>query len=209
MASAEKIKKTKSKAEKIASGIITGISILFLVIAIFFLIVTLVARGNGRRAVSIFGYSFSIVQTDSMTGEIEVGELITVKICGIERAEVGMNAVYIASSGQLKGQQIVHKVIQTDVDEKGAYIVTQGIKEGASVDAPVHSEQFVGIAVSHSRFWGSVMRFFGTPVNWLLILVILVGIPGIYMLVKLIIRYSKEAKEEKNNTDETSGDRKQ
>lgn len=201
---AEKTVKNKKKASQILSWVVTGISILLLVIAAFFLIVTLVAKKNDSRAVSIFGYSFSIVQTDSMTGEIEAGELITVKLCTIEKVEIGSNAVYIAASGELMGQQIVHKVIE--VNEQGGYIITQGVKEGAPVDDPVYAEQFVGIAVSHSMFWGKIANFFATPFNWILILAIVVGLPCIYTLIKLIVKYSKEVKEER---EEKTNDRKE
>ena len=200
MDSAEKQEKRDGKTKKILSWIATGISILFLLIALFFLIVSLVAQKRESRAVEIFGYSFSLVQTDSMTGEIEVGELITVKICGIEEAEVGLNAVFIATDGPLKGQQIVHKIIRIDSDEQGEFIVTQGVKTGAPVDDPVYGEQFVGIAVRHSKFWGGVAKFFSTPVNWILILTVIIGVPCICMLIRLIIRYSKEAKREKQDS---------
>ena len=194
--------KKASKAKKITSWILSAISILFLLIAAFFLIVTMVAHKKDSRAVEIFGYSFSLVQTDSMTGEIEVGELITVKMCVIDEAKVGTNAVYIASSGPLKGQQIVHKVIKADADEKGSYIVTQGVKEGAPIDNPVYAEQFVGIAVRHSVFWGRVAKFFSTPVNWILILTLIIGIPSIYWLIMKIIKLSKEAKRERAASNE-------
>ena len=189
--------KNTSKAKKVASWVLSAISILFLVIAAFFLIATMVAQKKDSRAVEIFGYSFSVVQTDSMTGEIEVGELITVKICDIDAAKVGDNAVYIASGGPLKGRQIVHKVIKVDTDEQGSYIVTQGVKEGAPIDNPVYAEQFVGIAVRHSAFWGRVAKFFSTPVNWILIITLVIGLPCIYWLIMKIIKLSKEAKREK------------
>ncbi len=197
MASCEEKKQPQSKWKKVASWIVTGICILFLVLSVILLILCFVAKKNESRSVEIFGYSFSIVETDSMTGEIEVGELITVKICSIEKAKVGANAVFIAQSGQVKGRQVGHKVIEAGSDERGSYIVTQGVKEGAPVDEPIYAENFVGIAVRHSVFWGKVAKFFATPVNWILILAIIIGIPVIYALIKLIIKYSKEAKNEK------------
>ena len=200
MDSSAKTKKNESKAKKITSWILSAISILFLVIAVFFLIATIAAQKKESRAVEIFGYSFSIVQTDSMTGEIEVGELITVKICKIDEAKVGVNAVYIASSGPLEGRQIVHKVIKAGVDEKGSYIITQGVKEGAPIDNPVYAEQFVGIAVRHSAFLGRVAKFFSTPVNWILILALVIGIPCTYWLIMTIIKLRKEAKQEKTES---------
>ncbi|MDE6411838.1 MAG: hypothetical protein K2L02_04800, partial [Clostridia bacterium] len=190
-------KQPKSKRKKIVSWIVTGICILFLVLAVVLLILCFVAKKNESRSVEIFGYSFSVVETDSMTGEIEAGELITVKICGIEEAGVGANAVFIAESGQLKGRQVVHKVIKAAEDERGNYIVTQGVKAGAPIDDPVYSENFVGLAVRHSAFWGKVAKFFGTPVNWILILAIVIGIPVIYTLIRMIIKYGKELKKEK------------
>lgn len=206
MGTGEKTTKNKKTASQILSWIVTGISILLLVIAAFFLIVTLVAKKNDSRAVSIFGYSFSIVQTDSMTGEIEVGELITVKLCGIDKAEIGSNVVYTASSGPLKGQQIVHQVIEISSDKEDYHIITQGVKEGAPVDDPVYADQFVGIVVRHSLFWGKIAKFFATPFNWILIVVLIVGLPCIYTLIKLVIKYSKEVKKER---EEKTNDRKE
>lgn len=197
MDSCEKRKQPQSKRKKIASSIITGICILFLVLSLVLLILCLVAQKNDNRSVELFGYSFSVVETDSMTGEIEVGELITVKVCSIEKAEVGANAVFIAKSGQVKGRQVVHKVIKVDCDEEGNYIVTQGVKEGAPIDDPVYAENFVGIVVRHSVFWGKVVKFFGMPVNWILIFAIVIGIPLIYTLIKMIIKFGKEVKKEK------------
>ena len=202
-----KVKQPQSKWKKIASWIVTGICILFLVLSLILLILCFVAKKNESRSVEIFGYSFSVVETDSMTGEIEVGELITVKICSIDKAEVGANAVFIAESGQVKGRQVVHRIIEIGSNEKGNYIVTQGVKEGAPVDDPVYAENFVGIAVRHSVFWGKVAKFFGTPVNWILILAIVIGIPVIYVLIKLIIKYSKEAKKEKAESDAAERER--
>lgn len=190
-----KTKKTKGK--KIVSCIVAVICVLLSAVAVFLLIVSIIAKKNDSRSVEIFGYSFSVVMTDSMTGEIEAGELIAVRICDIEEAEIGSNAVYIASDGVLKGRQIVHKVIKVGTDENGTFLLTQGVKAGAPVDAPVYKEQFVGLAVGHSVFWGGVAKFFSTPANWILILTLIIGVPCIFSLVKLIVKYSKEVKQEK------------
>lgn len=201
MDSGKEQKQSKSKWKKIVSWVVTGICILFLVLAVVLLILCFVAKKKDSRSVEIFGYSFSVVETDSMTGEIEAGELITVKICDIEEAEVGANAVFIAESGQLKGRQVVHKVVKIAEDERGRYVVTQGVKAGAPIDEPVYGENFVGIAVRHSAFWGSVAKFFSTPVNWILILAIVIGLPVIYALIRMIIKYSKELKKEKTESE--------
>ncbi len=191
----------KAKCKRILSWIVTILCIIFLLIAVFLVALCYLAIRNGSRSVEIFGYSFSIVQTDSMSPEIGVGELITVKICGIEEAEVGANAVFIETRGELTGLQIVHKVIRTDSDEKGVFIVTKGVKEGAPEDQPVYQETFVGIAVKHSAFWGKVASFFASPVNWVLILILLIGIPAVYMFTKMVVRFYKESRKEKAQAD--------
>ena len=55
----------------------------------------------------------------------------------------------------------------------------------------------MGIVVRHSVFWGKVVKFFGMPVNWILIFAIVIGIPLIYTLIKMIIKFGKEVKKEK------------
>lgn len=200
---AQKTEKSREMWKKVSSWIVTVVCIVLCVLAVIMLILTFAARKNGHRAVEIFGYSFSVVETDSMTGEIEVGELITVKICNIRDTEIGAHAVYIASEGSLAGRQIVHKVVETGIDEKGFFIITKGVKEGAPLDKPIYEadNRFVGIAVSHSVFFGKVAEFFSSPENWILLLALLVGVPCVYAAIKLVVRYAGEAKREKSEAE--------
>ena len=188
------------KRKKIISWVVSAVCILFLLLAIVLITLCYLSTRTGNRSVDIFGYSFSVVRTDSMSPEIKAGELITVKTCDISEATEGCNAVFIATEGELKGMQIVHKVVRIGSDERGAFIVTQGLKEGAPEDAPVYQETFVGIAVRHSVFWGKIATFFSTPVNWVLFFILLVGVPVVYTLTKKVVRFSKEAKKEKAQT---------
>ena len=192
--------KSRGNWKKVCSWIVTVVCIVLCVFAVVLLVLNVAAGKSERRSVEIFGYSFSLVETDSMTGEIEAGELITVKICDIREAAVGLNAVYVAAEGLLAGRQIVHKVIDSGTDERGFYLITQGVKEGSPVDKPVYESEnrFVGIAVRHSAFFGKVAKFFASPENWILLLALIVGIPSVYASVKLVVKFGREVKKEKS-----------
>lgn len=192
----------KAKIRKAISITLTVLAVLIFACAVFVFALTAYAKSNGKQAV-LFGYSFSVVMTDSMTPEIQVGELVTVKNCPIESVEIGENAVYIAQSGALKGQRIIHKVEEKDVDGEGkTFIRTRGVKEGAPLDAPVYAEAFVGIGVSHSVFLGKIVVFFSNTVNWVCLLVFLFGVwLGVRQIKKLIF-YAKNGDSEGEKTAE-------
>jgi len=185
--------KTKHKTlKKVLSWILTAICILAVLFALALCFLSLSAKKN-NRAVELFGYSFSIVKTDSMTPEIKVGELITVKRCDISNVTIGDYAVWRGPIGGTEAQ-IVHKTIETGTDEKGAFIVTQGVKEGTLPDAPVYADNFVGIAVNHSVFWGKVMGFLAQPYSLGAIFVTVIGLYVVVWLAKGIFQTVREMK---------------
>lgn len=186
------------RAKRVASIVCLVLSVILFLLALFISITALRARASSK-APEFFGYSFSIVVTDSMTPEIAVGELITVKNCEIDEVSVGDNVVYVASSGVLEGQRIIHKIIETGTDERGYYIITQGVKEGATPDQKVYSENFVGLCTAHSLFFGRIVAFFSHVENWLFVVALLIFVPiAVRQLVKLI----KLVKEEKQGVAE-------
>lgn len=179
------------KAKKAVSIALTVLSVLIFVFAVCIFALSVFAKSNGKQA-TLFGYSFSIVLTDSMNPEIKVGELVIVKHCSIERAQIGENAVYIAPEGhRLAGQRIIHKIMEKDTDDAGTYIVTQGVAAGAPQDAPVYAENFVGIGVAHSVFLGAVVGFFSNTFNWIFLAVFLFGIWLAVRQIRKLVSYTK------------------
>ena len=149
-------------------------------------------RKEQKKPVEFFGRSFVIVLTDSMTPEIGVGELVVIESTGIESVQVGQNAVFVSLSGMLKGQRIIHKVVEVGHDEQGVYLRTQGVTEGAPVDPdPVRAENFTGVEVGHSVFWGKIIGFFTKLENWLLLLVVLVAVSIAIMQIVKIVKIAK------------------
>ena len=183
--------KSNQKAKKAISIVLTVLSVLIFVFAVCIFALSVYAKSNGKQA-TLFGYSFSIVLTDSMEPEIKVGELVVVKHCSIEKAQIGENAVYIAPEGhRLEGQRIIHKIIRKDQDDAGTFIVTQGVAAGAPEDAPVYADYFVGIGVAHSAFLGAVVGFFSNTLNWIFLAVFLFGIWLAVRQIRKLISYSK------------------
>lgn len=190
-----------AKIKKAVSIAVTVLAVLIFAFAACIFALSVYAKSNGKQA-ALFGYSFSVVLTDSMTPEIAVGELVIVKHCSIERAELGDNAVYIAQSGPLEGNRIIHKVEKKGVDENGnAYIQTRGVKQGATLDAPVYAEAFVGIGVYHSAFLGGVVRFFSNTWNWVFLAVFLFGIWLGVRQIRKLISYAKPENAESIESD--------
>lgn len=178
--------------KKIGSVVKVVLTSLLFILAICIFVVSITARINGTQP-EFFGISFSIVLTDSMTPEIEVGDLVVVRRCDITEVEEGDNAVFISLSGAVKGQRIIHKVVKVGTDDEGAYLRTQGVKTGAVIDENyVRSDNFVGVEVFHSTVLGKIVSFFSKAQNWILIAVLAALGIFAYKQVRRIIKYTKE-----------------
>lgn len=177
------------RAAKIAGNVLAGTVLL---LAVGLLAFSLIARASGRT-VRLFGYSFHIVVTDSMTPEIAVGEFVVARSARVEDVRVGMdggdNVVFIAQSGDKAGSAIIHRA----VERTDAGIVTQGVKPGAGADSdPVTQENLVGIEVWHSAAAGAVARFFLSPLNWLFLIIIGAAVWIAVYSVKTLVKASGE-----------------
>ena len=198
--------KNNTKRNKAVLIVLTVLSVLIFVFAVCVFALSVYAKSNGKQA-AFFGYSFSLVLTDSMSPEIKVGELVAVKHGSIERAQIGENAVYIAPEGHLlEGQRIIHKIIKKGTDERGTYVITQGVASGAPEDAPVYAEDFVGIGVAHSAFLGAIVGFFSNTLNWVFLTVFLFGIWLAVRQIRKLIAYTKPEQDEGAPPSERSAD---
>lgn len=159
---------TQRRKKRIAAVNFTIAALVFL-LALTIGLSALTSKKQGRPPI-VFGYSFLLVQSDSMVPVFGVGDLIVVKVGSIQEADVGDDVVYTVRSGALVGRQIVHRVIRTGEDTEGRYLTTQGVKEGAPVDSDaVREDNYFGIAVGRSAGWGRVFTFLTRAENWLLI----------------------------------------
>ncbi|MGN0806708.1 MAG: hypothetical protein ACI4MC_06675, partial [Candidatus Coproplasma sp.] len=88
-------KESKSKAKRILSIVCTALSALIFVFVALLIINMIVCRSQ-NRPVNFFGYSFSVVQTNSMEPDIMTGDLIVFKKVDYSLLNVGDNIVFRA-----------------------------------------------------------------------------------------------------------------
>ncbi len=167
--------------KKIVTGILTGIATLIFILSIGIMFI-------GTRAIQrneplfIFGYSFSIVPTDSMIGDQEDSinpyDIAIIKKASFEDIEIGDVIVF---QGEINGTPalIIHRVI--GIHPEGGY-ETKGDNPQNSVDPdPVTEDNFKAIYQSKITFLkpiaelatGSRSIIFGSLIIVLLVMVIL------------------------------------
>ena len=184
-------KNSRAKKHKVGRAIRLSVSFL-LCIALTAMFITAVHARRENRPVTVFGRFFSVVVTPSMEPEIMAGDLIVVKIADISEAEVGMNAVFIGTSGIIAGQRIVHKVIETGTDENGLYLITKGINNPLEDEEKVRSANFIGLETGRSAFWGRFFGIFSRTENLIIIAVIVLSVTVAAKQIKKIAIYKKE-----------------
>lgn len=183
--------KSVLRTKSVFSVIGTVITVIILLITAFIVVNIVIARVQNRN-VSLFGYSFGIVQTNSMEPEIKVGDMIIYKSCDITEVEVGDDIVFIAGSGfgQIEGQNVIHRV-QSIVADGGNYrITTKGINNVAEDVDKVTAENFLGICTYYSSFWGATFTFISK--YGIFVLVALIAVPFIAKQIKKIVKIARE-----------------
>lgn len=139
-------RKTGRKFFTILSLIIFAISV-----CLFGIIVASRVKGE---IPGVFGYSFHIVVTDSMTPEINAGDMVIARRNEASEIAVGDDVVFVSPDPALNGITIVHRVV--DIREDGG-LITQGIKNGAQKDDyPVYDIK--GKVVKVSPFLGKMFK---------------------------------------------------
>ncbi|MCH5163802.1 MAG: signal peptidase I [Clostridiales bacterium] len=175
----------KPNKKQVYSLVSLVLSVAIFGLALYVFITSVSARSKNGQA-EIFGYSFAIVVTDSMSPEIKVGDLIIVKSCDITDIKEGDNAVFLGLNGTFKDKRVVHRVVGVyegvnEIGDKSIYLETWGISNPKYDDDYVYSTNFIGKEIFHSTFLGAIMSFLRVPINWLY-LVIIFGV--IYFAVK-------------------------
>lgn len=181
------------KKRKVLSLIATLFTALIVALTAYVVVSIVIARVQDRD-VSLFGYSFGIVMTNSMEPEISVGDLIIFTHEGIENVEEGDYIVFVAGEGfdsAIRGQNVVHMAEEIVVGEGVSLsIITRGTNNAAQDEYPVTEENFVGLCVFHSSGWGA---FFSFIMQYgILILIAVVALPFIVKQIIKIVRLSRE-----------------
>jgi hypothetical protein len=101
------------------------------------------------------------------------------------------------TSSSIYGQNVVHQVVEVGEDENGRYLITKGVNNSEADRLAVREENFVGIEAFHSTALGKIVLFFSRLENWIYIIVLLILIFLITKLIKKIVSYSKQAKQDR------------
>lgn len=150
------MKKTKTK--KTIGKILNGVSVVVILICLVLVVFSTVSLAK-NHFVRVFGYSFHLVVTDSMTPEICVGDLAVAKKTDKESIKVGDDIVFVSDDPVLRGNMVVHRVVE--IDENGTFR-TQGVKIGALIDTyPVINPlgKVVAVSSSFGKVFGGIVKY--------------------------------------------------
>lgn len=189
-------KKARLKRKQKISLIGTIITIIIEVIVVLVLVVSVATTASGERFWYFGAFSFSVVVTNSMHGEIEVGDFIIITKCDIEDVAEGDNIVFTAGEnfGSVKGQGIVHKAIEIETTDDGIEITTKGVNNPSEDPDKVTKDNFVGKCTFVSGAIGAVYGFLSNYLNWLFIIVLLIIVWFAWSQISKVLKREKKEK---------------
>lgn len=166
------LRKRRKKKVAIRIGVF-ALLILFVPVFIFLTIIVV----SPTKGHNFFGYTFYIVQTQSMEPELMVGDaIIDKKIKSPDELKVGMDITFIRSSD---GKVVTHRIAEIQETVDGYQYVTRGINNLTDDPITVNYNNILGKRIGHSAFIGQTVTFFrssiGVVVMVSIFLVIVVG----------------------------------
>ena len=144
-------------------GYVASVTItLFLAVIIIFNLYIFIARTiGGVDNPSFFGWSSAVVVSVSMSGSIEVGDLIIIK--SLENYKIGDIITY--KNGD---NTVTHRIIGKN--DKG--FVTKGDANNTPDEKTVSPDLIIGKVVLRIAGFGAVIAFLKTPFGMLLLLIL-------------------------------------
>ena len=182
--SPKKAKKKRSTFSKVMNTLTT----VFLALLIVLLILMFIARASGNTF-SLLGFSFFRVQSGSMEPTLKVGDVIMVHKTSIDNIHDGDIISYKANKGEMSGNVVTHRVIESPEQENGTYYLrTKGDDDAASPDPQITSDQVIGKYVATLPLMGKLYSFFLTPTGLITMIVVIIGLFG-FEMISLLVSY--------------------
>lgn len=172
--------------KKTFNYILTGITILFFLLAVYIMIFGAIARKN-NTLLNVFGYSYSAVPTSSMEGgeddSFDAGSFVITKKVPYEEIKE-LDVIVFQSDDKL----IIHRVIK--INEDGS-LVTKGDNNLNEDINPVTKETYQAKMIKHFSFFGlgKTLGSYQLLILGLIIIVLIIYI--IYQIFALIISVHK------------------
>ena len=142
--SSNDIKDKKNLSPSIILGIVTSGLIIF---SIVFLIIGTRIVSSGKN-VKIFGYSFSVVVTESMYPVIKANDIIIIKDYDYSKLKVGDIIVYYNEEYNIN---VVHRIVKINADST---YTTKGDNNALEDSFPITKDIFIGKVVKYGNFLG-------------------------------------------------------
>ena len=182
------------KAKKIVDIVINVLICLIFVISIFVIIANNSIKETGVP--NLFGYTMASVQSDSMTGTFEKGDIVIGKLA--DEATVIEKGDIVSFWDVKDGIKFVNTHRVTEVYEYGdaKFYDTKGDKEGLGVDPYTKSqEDIVAVYQGQIPALGGFIDFIKKPIGFILIIVLpFLAVIGweVYRLIVLFIEHKKQ-----------------
>ncbi len=124
---------------------------------------------NPNSGVNFFGYTFYIVESESMRPVFDINDCIVVKnVNSREEIQIGTDICFIRKSD---GRIVTHRVIGSVINEHGEEeYITRGVHNTVADEGSVAFENIIGRRVGVLTALGHIVMFFRTWVGILIFL---------------------------------------
>lgn len=168
------------RVKKILSLVFVG---LIIILTGYILIFGSIARKN-NNLLTFFGYSYSIVPTNSMAGSyedsIEPVSVIISKNTSFDNLEINDIVVFKSNDNT---KLIVHRIVRIDED---GYFITKGDNPNNSEDGPLYQDNYQAKVVEIIKVSNLLSQTNSIQVAILLFLMLTLGIYSIYQILVIV-----------------------
>ena len=193
------------KLKSIYQTFVICLTFVLFALTIYILIAGVNAAKNNEM-MSIFGYTYSVVPTDSMEPEINVGDSVIGKKESFDNLEIGDDVIYHYVYEDID-IYVVHRIIRYD---EGYGFKTQGINTKQEDPIYVTKDNYVSTVVwsgSLANIGEIVLKNRGTLFLVLIAILLLIAGNGVFDIIKILDeRKQLSQKEEKEQLEQNYED---
>lgn len=193
------------KLKNIYQTFVICLTFVLFALTIYILIAGVNAAKNNEM-MSIFGYTYSVVPTDSMEPEINVGDSVIGKKESFDNLEIGDDVIYHYVYEDID-IYVVHRIIRYD---EGYGFKTQGINTTQEDPIYVTKDNYVSTVVwsgSLANIGEIVLKNRGTLFLVLIAILLLIAGNGVFDIIKILDeRKQLRQKEEKEQLEQNYED---
>lgn len=172
------------KALKIIKSIFSVFCTFFFVFSLVLMISTIVTSSSGKPA-SIGNYYAFVVESDSMTGTLEVNDIF-IASKNIDKLEENQIVVYRSKSGTMKGKLITHRIVEIKIENDEYIYYCRGDKKGAVIDKGITRDDIIAVYVKKIDWLSGIYRVLTNGYGFFFIIICPIGAIFVYEVIRLI-----------------------